>query len=426
MKRLFVLAVVATLFAPLNVACAEDVAPAAGMPAPAAPAVTAEQLPTAAQAPGHDAAKPAITSDGGKYQYEEGMPPAEATAVMKPEPADELGKPGITADHKPYIAIVIDDMGVDQKRSARAMDKLPPEVTLSFLPYSPRISEQTQKAYNLGHEIMVHMPMEAERRGIDPGPNALTTDLSIEEVKARTLKNLDAFKFYVGVNNHMGSKFTQDRTRLGTVMDELAPRHLFFLDSLTAPESVAESVARDHGLPTTHRDVFIDHFENAPLVAQFLNRIEYVGRTGGSVVAIGHPKDVTLDALEKWLPTLKAKGFELVPLSKVIDLRQRMPAPASHEKPARPQVAAATVKLTPQERKLEADAATKAVADKAAHHAPATKKAADAAPAKELTPEEKAAEAVTAAAAAKTAEDAKKAADKAVRAEEIRNYKYNN
>jgi len=403
MKRLFVLAVIAGLLAPAC-AIAQDSTP-----------VTAEPLaPPPITAP---AAKPAITSDSGKYQYEEGMQPAEA-AALKAEPADELGKPSITADHKPYIAIVIDDMGVDQKRSARAMEKLPPEVNLSFLPYSPKISEQTQKAYNLGHEIMVHMPMEAERRGIDPGPNALTTDLSVEDVKSRTLKNLDAFKFYVGVNNHMGSKFTQDRTRLAAVMDELAPRHLFFLDSLTAPESVAESVAREHGLPTTHRDVFIDHFENAPLVAQFLRRIEYVARTNGSVVAIGHPKDVTLDALVKWLPTLKDKGFDLVPLSKVIDLRQRMPVEKpTPEKPVHAEVAAAAAK--PLSKKELSDAATKAAAEKAAHHPAVIKASAPAAaPEKELTPEEKAA-------AAKAAEDEKAKADKAARAAAIRAYKYN-
>lgn len=265
-------------------------------------------------------AKPGvITSDSGDFQYEEtALPP------MPPE----LGKLGGAQDGKPKIAIVIDDMGVDVKHSARAIHDLPPSVTLSFLPYSPNITGQTRAAYDLGHELLVHMPMEAIRGTVDPGPDALSTALTDDEIAARTEKNLNAFSGYVGVNNHMGSKFTQDRHRLGVVMDKLAARHLFFLDSVTVAQSVAENVAKDHHLQASHRDVFIDHFESPDLVSQSLKRIEYVAKHGGTAIAIGHPKDVTLDALEKWLPTLKGKGFELVPLSEIIDQRASLPGAA--------------------------------------------------------------------------------------------------
>ncbi len=266
----------------------------------------------------------AIESDSGKYQYEEQMPPADEL-IGPPKP------PEVLHAHKPYIAIVIDDMGVDHKRSARAIEKLPATVTLSFLPYSPGITQQTKDAYDAGHELLVHMPMEAENDAIDPGPDFLSTKLSNAEVKERTVKNLDAFKGYIGVNNHMGSKFTQDHDRLAVVMKELEKRHLVFLDSKTVAESIAEDVARENHLPTTHRDVFIDHFEDAALVAQYLKRIEYVAKHLGSAVAIGHPKDVTLNALEKWIPTLKDKGFQLVSLSTVIDLRAAEPAAAAAE-----------------------------------------------------------------------------------------------
>jgi len=283
----------------------------------AVPAVPAKV--EAAEATPPDAKPGVITSDSGDFQYEE---------AALPPTLPELGKLGAAQDGKPKIAIVIDDMGVDVKHSARAIHDLPASITLSFLPYSPNIAGQTRAAYDLGHELLVHMPMEAIRGTVDPGPDALSTSLSDAEIAARTEKNLDAFSGYVGVNNHMGSKFTQDRHRLGVVMDKLAARHLFFLDSVTVAQSVAESVAKDHHLQASHRDVFIDHFESPELVEQSLKRIEYVAKHGGTAIAIGHPKDVTIDALEKWLPTLKSKGFELVPLSEIIDQRAAIPGAA--------------------------------------------------------------------------------------------------
>ncbi|MBI1214601.1 MAG: divergent polysaccharide deacetylase family protein [Alphaproteobacteria bacterium] len=270
-----------------------------------------------------------IVSDSGKYQYEE-TPEAEdseSAAIAAASPH------AIPADHKPMIAIVIDDMGVDRKRSARAMDDLPAAVTFSFLPYSTDIEIQAEKSIAKGHEIIVHMPMQPERATADPGPNYLGVDMPASEIRAHVLKNLSLFKGYDGVNNHMGSKFTCDRAGLETVMKILRKRDLYFLDSKTIAQSVAEDVARENGLPTSHRDVFIDNTESVAAVAQSLRRIEYVAKHAGTAIAIGHPKDVTLDGLEKWLPTLKDKGFDLVPLRTVISLRtahHRAAAAAGH------------------------------------------------------------------------------------------------
>jgi polysaccharide deacetylase 2 family uncharacterized protein YibQ len=255
-----------------------------------------------------------LSSDSGDYQYEALPPVAEKPPVTETVAAAPLdGKRRI-------IAIVIDDMGVDRRHSARAI-KLPPAVTLSYLPYSTQIIEQTDAAKQDGHELLVHMPMQPDRASADPGPDFLGTDMAPTELHDRVEKSLAAFTGYVGINNHMGSKFTCDRAGLDVVMTMLEERKLMFLDSRTSPASVAEDVARAHHLQTTHRDVFIDDDESPAAVAKQLRRIETVAKHGGSAIAIGHPKDVTLSALEAWLPTLKEKGFDLVPLSEVIELR---------------------------------------------------------------------------------------------------------
>lgn len=255
-----------------------------------------------------------ISSDGGRYQYEALEQGAEKTLQPEPIPHQHM------AGRKPMIAIVIDDMGLDRAHSVRAT-KLAAGVTLSYLPYSSSIIQQTDEARKNGHELMLHLPMQPERKTADPGPGYLGVGMSPLALHERVTKNLAAFSGYVGVNNHMGSKFTKDRDGLGIVMAALAEKDLMFLDSRTAPGSVAEKIAREHGLKSTHRDVFLDDDVAPAAVAKSLLQVEQVARRAGAAIAIGHPKDVTLAALEKWLPTLESKGFELVPVSRVITLR---------------------------------------------------------------------------------------------------------
>jgi len=221
---------------------------------------------------------------------------------------------------KVYISIVIDDVGLDQKRSARAIG-LPAGVTLAFLPYAGNIQTQAAQAAAKGHELMVHLPMEPSRMTADPGPDYLGVEHTAAELEKRIARNLDAFGGYKGVNNHMGSAFTQHRAGLEVLMGALKKRDIYFLDSKTAPDSIAEDMARAKGIPVTHRDVFIDHFETAEQVRAALEKTERIARITGYAVAIGHPKDVTLEALEAWLPTLPAKGIELIPVSEMIEKR---------------------------------------------------------------------------------------------------------
>jgi len=227
-------------------------------------------------------------------------------------------------EQKPMIAIVIDDMGVDMKRSAQALD-LPGAVTMSYLPYSKKITEQVEDAKRKGHEVILHMPMQANNPKEDPGPHHLTVDMTPVQLEENIAASLDAFAGYDGVNNHEGSKFTTYKPGLDIFMADLEKRHVFFLDSRTSVHSIAEEVARDHHLPTAHRNVFLDDTDKASSVGAELKHAENFARAKGSVIAIGHPKDVTLAALKPWLASLEARGFQIVPLSTVIEYRNHAP-----------------------------------------------------------------------------------------------------
>lgn len=221
----------------------------------------------------------------------------------------------------PVIAIVLDDLGIDKRRSRRAVS-LPAPITLAYLPYAEGLEEQTAEARGRGHELLVHMPMQPHGVNSDPGPNVLDMRLGAIEVLTRLEWNLDRFSGYVGVNNHMGSLFTESEEGMRLVAEGLRDRGLMFLDSLTSSKSVAAGTAESLGVPTTTRDVFLDNTDTAAEVEMRLEQTERVARKTGTAIAIGHPRDATLNVLADWIPKARAAGFALVPLTAVLDIRR--------------------------------------------------------------------------------------------------------
>lgn len=228
----------------------------------------------------------------------------------------ESGKP-IPAVKRAKIAIVIDDMGMNLKQSRAAID-LPSEVTLAFLPYATQAENLSQQAQEEGHEVILHAPMEAMSTDVPLGSMAFTSDMDYARFTKEFERMISVFNGYVGVNNHMGSKLTQDKEHMAYLMDNLKERDMYFLDSRTIHTSVASEMARAYGVPTIDRDVFLDHLETPEYTAKALEKLEKIARTTGSAIAIGHPKEITMDALRNWIPTLESKGFELVKVSEII------------------------------------------------------------------------------------------------------------
>jgi hypothetical protein len=219
-------------------------------------------------------------------------------------------------DARPAVAVVIDDLGLNRRGTA-ALNRLRAPLTLAFLPYATDLDEQTRAARAAGHELLVHVPMEPRSQDW-PGPNALTSQLGPAELISRLRSHLRSFRGFVGVNNHMGSLLTADPGRMAILMAELRQRDLLFLDSRTTPESVAAREAERMRVPFAERDVFIDNDLELNSVLRELAHAENIARRQGYAVAMGHPHDVTIEALQHWLPTLDARGIALAPISAIV------------------------------------------------------------------------------------------------------------
>ena len=272
------------------------------------------------------------------------LPPANlVSAPAAPEPTPPPSKPSLPdwqrlavapppIDGKPMIAVIIDDMGLDRRRSERILE-LPGPLTISFMSYAQDMAKQEAEARARGDEVMMHVPMEPLDGKIDPGPGVLLEKETPAEVRQTFEADLARFGGVVGINNHMGSKFTAYAPGMEAVMEVLRERGLLFVDSLTTDKSVGLAMARRYGVPAAGRNVFLDNAGDLISVDFELGKLEEVARKKGNAIAIGHPRDATIEALAKWLPTLEAKGFVLVPVSAVV--RARLKAEAQTAQSAR-------------------------------------------------------------------------------------------
>lgn len=218
---------------------------------------------------------------------------------------------------EPRVAIVIDDMGASPQRT-KGIIALHAPLTASFVTFAPQLQKQIEQSRAAGHEIMIHVPMQPQS-DIFVSEDVLRIEMSSAEIRSRFEKMLKKFDGVKGINNHMGSLFTQRADKLAPVMEILAQNHMFFLDSKTTPYSQVEQTASKYGVPAMHRHLFLDNENNLEYILRQLEKAEIFAHKNGYVIAIGHPKTETNLALKAWLKSLKHKDIKLVPLSELLN-----------------------------------------------------------------------------------------------------------
>lgn len=267
-----------------------------------------------------DSPRPMAVAAMGEPEVDNIPPEQIAPAAGPAEPLAAAVSPVVVPQlpraDKPQVAIVIDDIGPDFHDSMAAIRDLPKGVTFSVLPYAARLQTLVERAKAGGHELLLHVPMEPQDMAHnDPGPQPLLVDLPPEQLQLRLQADLNSFEGYVGINNHMGSRFTADMGAMRIVMGELAQRDLIFFDSRTTPQSVGIELAARLNMRFAGRDVFLDNEIDPDVIAVQLSTLERLAKVQGHAIAIGHPHPATLAALKAWLPKAQADGIEIVPLS---------------------------------------------------------------------------------------------------------------
>jgi hypothetical protein len=275
-------------------------------------------LPAEPQRRGSIASRP---SPGGKRLAP--APPRRATPASAQAPAPSPKLRSATAPpsrHPPAFraAIVIDDLG-QRIEHLEELARLEIPLSIAVIPGLAATASTVREAGRLGIEVLLHQPMEPhEEGGKDPGEGVLLVSMTPAALHDQMRNNLAAVPDAVGVNNHMGSRFTEDAAALGLLMGELKARGLFWLDSRTSAATQGAAVARAAGVAAIERDVFIDAERDPDFIRNQLRKLLDLARRRGAAVGIGHPRPETLAVLRELRDELLASGVTLVPVSELV------------------------------------------------------------------------------------------------------------
>ena len=258
--------------------------------------------------------------------------PVNKNAISKPTPGDLVPPPKKTIPQKnvneagdsptvsslPKLAIIIDDIGFNESYVDLINISVP--LTLAVIPYTKYAAQAAEAGNVAGLEVMLHLPMEPKGYPeTDPGKWGLLTNMQEEEILRNLNMNFEILPHIKGVNNHMGSSFTEYAEGMKVVLKEIKKRGLFFVDSRTSYRSKAFLIAREMGIKSAERSVFIDNVQTKEAISLQIAEAVKVAKEKGEAIAIGHPSRATISTLAEIAPSLHDEGVELVFASAIVD-----------------------------------------------------------------------------------------------------------
>ena len=224
-------------------------------------------------------------------------------------------RPFPAGDLRPRIGILVRGLGLSTSTTENAINNLPPEITLSFVPYAKDLQNWVDKARSAGHEVMLELPMEPyDYPNNDSGPFTLLTSLQAEEVSRRLDWLLGRFGGYVGVTNYLGAKFTSSRKSLEPVLDALAARGLLYVDDGLSSGRLLPELAPQIGLVFAVGDRNLTYASGVSIDNDLLG-LENDARGKGAALATGFAFPIIIQHVSDWAATLDSKGLVLAPVS---------------------------------------------------------------------------------------------------------------
>ncbi len=218
-------------------------------------------------------------------------------------------------DAQPKVAIIIDDMGYHRNLGEKLI-RLPHNLSFSFLPHAPFTAKLEKMAFDHGKTVLLHQPLEPKDESWDPGPGALYLN-ELEQQRQIFNHNLSLVPHATGVNNHMGSLYTENEIGMKALLELIAERGLFFIDSFTTSSSQGHALARKIGIQSARRNIFLDNIQESEAICKQLEELTNTARKNGRAIGIAHPHPQTFKAIESCLHSVE-KVVQLVSVDKLV------------------------------------------------------------------------------------------------------------
>lgn len=230
-------------------------------------------------------------------------------------PAEAYARP-FQSDGKPKIALVIGGLGLNAKGTREAIEQLPPEVTLSFVPYADGLQGWIDLARANGHEVLLEAPMEPnDYPDNDPGPYTLMAAGKPADTTQKLDWLLSRATGYFGVTNYLGSKFVNSDVGMSAFSADLKARGLAFVDDGSAAK-------RGGGVPRASADRVVDDELAADAIDKQLLALEGSALQNGQALGAGFAYPITLAEVRTWAAGLSQRGYQLAPASALTLVRR--------------------------------------------------------------------------------------------------------
>jgi polysaccharide deacetylase 2 family uncharacterized protein YibQ len=237
-------------------------------------------------------------------------------------PAQAYARPFTPQAERPMVAIVIGGLGFNARTTTQAIDELPPEVTLSFVPYADNLQGWIDRARAAGHEVLLELPMEPfDPDADDTGPQTLLASASSQQNVTRLEQLLSRGAGYFGVTNYQGARFATSSQAAAPVVQALRRRGLVFVSSGIGQRTALSVEAQRAGLPITAADRLIDVRQEADAIDDQLLNLEALALQNHSAIGAGFAYPVTIAQVGRWAGDIASRGYQLAPASAVLNAR---------------------------------------------------------------------------------------------------------
>ncbi len=234
-------------------------------------------------------------------------------------PADVYARPVTPAPASaPRIAIVVTGLGIDAATSARAVEALPPAITLAFAAYGDNIEDRAEQARAAGHELLLQAPMEGFGESHASAPRTLAANAPRERTLDALHWHMSRFPGYIGLTNFSGARFMSTPQAFAPVMQDIADRGLVFLDDGASPKSLATALAAATGAEAARADLVLDASQKPEAIDVALRQLEALARERGSAIGVATAGAQSIDRIGRFTQGLAVRGVALVPVSALI------------------------------------------------------------------------------------------------------------
>lgn len=250
--------------------------------------------------------------------------------VSRTNTASEEKKP---ADLKhPKIAVVVNDLGI-RTPIYYDLKLISFKLNLGIIPGLKDSNALFKEFSQLGrYEIIMHMPMDI----LDAKKNLESKDFflkgkypyvingwlnskGIRKSLDNAMSNMDGYGLVKGLSNHYGSKVTASANMMAAVGKWTKRQNIYFLDSLTTPQTLAYEVLKKNKIKAGYNEIFLDTIDVEEYILEQLGKAQRLAEKNGQVIVFCHiNKRKTIEILKREMPRIASENFEFVFVSELV------------------------------------------------------------------------------------------------------------